>query len=180
MGSGSAAQAQAARRLDPRGRDGLDRLLLPEVDVFEHEGDGQPSITTNEALLIAALCCAGLVVFASGPKMPTSYRPHFRCRRRPPGRMIRSSTRAAIAATFGVRMKTPNGLCFSGTRHYPDPAWVRCTSHPSFRDDVVVCSSSSLKSMSLPKKCRGIDVIIRNNRERADRRLIEHRAVLPR
>jgi diguanylate cyclase (GGDEF)-like protein len=35
-----------------------------EVDVFEHEGDGRPSITTNEALLIAALFCAGLVVFA--------------------------------------------------------------------------------------------------------------------
>ncbi|WP_277980199.1 putative bifunctional diguanylate cyclase/phosphodiesterase [Sphingomonas phyllosphaerae] len=35
-----------------------------EVDVFEHEGDGQPNITTNEALLIAALFCGGLVVFA--------------------------------------------------------------------------------------------------------------------
>ncbi|WP_242154264.1 putative bifunctional diguanylate cyclase/phosphodiesterase [Sphingomonas sp. BAUL-RG-20F-R05-02] len=35
-----------------------------EVDVFETEGEGAPPITTNEVLLIAALFCAGLVIFA--------------------------------------------------------------------------------------------------------------------
>lgn len=35
-----------------------------EVDVFEHEGDASAGITTNEALLVAALFCAGMVVFA--------------------------------------------------------------------------------------------------------------------
>lgn len=35
-----------------------------EVDVFETEGDGSPGISINEVLLISALFCAGLVVFA--------------------------------------------------------------------------------------------------------------------
>lgn len=35
-----------------------------EVDVFENQGDGGSGVTTNEALLIAALFCAGLVAFA--------------------------------------------------------------------------------------------------------------------